>query len=831
MAKDGHLVPFLLTGVRFESQGRLYLMGIGIEIGDRIRAEETIRREKQLSESIINSLPAIFYLFDDRGNIHRWNRTLEQVTGYSGEEIQRMSPLDFIRESDRDLIRNGIQTAFEQGSVDLEANVACKNGEKIPHRFIARRIELNGQPFLLGVGIDILERKRAEEAFRREKTFSDAIIESLPGTFYVIDEADCLVRGNRAMSEIMGVSPEQLAGLSAVSFIHPEDQPATREQIAESRIHGSGEIEARIVFANGTVRHCLFTGQRMDLGNARFVVGTGFDITDRIEAEAALRESEQRLRQAQEMARLGYWKWNTKTGDVEWSDEVYRIFGLNPKEFTPNIDSILSRSPWPEYHNRGEELLRHVMASRDGGSYEQKFLRPDNSIGYYHSTYQGRYDEAGNLIAIVGTVLDITERKLAEEELKTHKEHLEDLVKLRTDELVSAKDAAEAANRAKSDFLATISHEIRTPMTAILGYADLLMDPTLEASTRNNYATTIHRSGEHLLALINDILDLSKIEAGKVKMLFERCSLVALLADVKELLLPRTQKNCLAFSVEYAGPIPEAIYSDGDRLRQAIINLAGNAIKFTEKGGVRIVATFLPATAQKDASIRIDISDTGIGIPPETMANLFRPFTQGDPLVTRKYGGTGLGLVISHHIAKLLGGDLTATSEQGKGSTFSLTIPTGSLDGVTILQNPGDFAIQEADRTKPWTSGAADLTGVRILLAEDGIDNRELIETLLQHVGAIVETAENGRIAVEKTQGQAFDLILMDMNMPEMDGYEATRVLRDRGYSGPIVALTANAMIGDSERCLEAGCDGYLTKPIDRKRLIQLVAASIHTTV
>ena len=669
---------------------------------ERKQAEDTLRREKQLSESIVNSLPAIFCLFDDRGTVHRWNRMLEQVTGYSGEEIPKMLPLDFILDSERDRVLRDIQTAFEQGAVDLKAHVLTKNGRNIPHRLIAHQMELDNRKFLLGVGIDITEMQQAEAAIQREKTFTDAIIDSLPGTFYVVDEAGKLVRGNRVMSEITGVAPDQLAGLPSLYAIHPEDQAAATAKLAEGFACGHVDAEVRMILADGTVRHFLFTGRRMILGNARFLVGTGFDITD---------------------------------------------------------------------------------------------------------------------------------RKRAEEELKAHQEHLEELVNIRTQEMVAAKEAAEAANRAKSDFLATISHEIRTPMTAILGYADLLMDPQLDASTRDNYATTIHRSGEYLLGLINDILDLSKIEAGKVKMLFDRCNLVAILADVAELLRPRAQMNRLQFAVEYAGPMPQTIYSDGDRLRQAIINLAGNAIKFTEKGSVRIVATFRPATPQNDATVQIDVIDTGIGISPETMTHLFRPFTQGNSFIPRKYGGTGLGLVISHHIARLLGGALTATSELGTGSTFSLTIPTGSLDGVAMLQNPTEFVIPEADRIKPWTSEVANLTGTRILLAEDGIDNRDLIETLLRHAGAEVATAENGRVAVEKTQDETFDLILMDMNMPEMDGYEATRILRDRGYRGPIVALTANAMIGDSERCLNAGCDGYLTEPIDRKRLIQLVAASIGTPI
>jgi CheY-like chemotaxis protein len=394
--------------------------------------------------------------------------------------------------------------------------------------------------------------------------------------------------------------------------------------------------------------------------------------------------------------------------------------------------------------------------------------------------------------------------------------------------LVTAKEVAEAANRAKSTFLATMSHEIRTPMTAILGYADLLMDPTLSASSRNNYATTIRRSGEHLLALINDILDLSKIEAGKMSLDLGRCYLGALLADVASLLRPRAEQRNISFVLEYAGPLPESITTDAARLRQAIINLAGNAIKFTERGGVRIVAAFLPDGCQGKPGVRIDVIDTGIGIGPETLPRLFRPFSQGDSSVTRKFGGTGLGLAISHHIAQSLGGSLRVNSEVGQGSTFSLTVPTGDLDGVAMIDEPAE-AMHAAEEAEAWPSDASNLTGVRVLLAEDGLDNRELIQAVLQRAGALVDTAVNGRIAIEKACSQSFDLILMDMNMPEMDGYEATSLLRDGGYPKPIVALTANAMIGDNQRCRIAGCDAYLTKPIDRELLIQTIAAMVDT--
>ena len=254
-----------------------------------------------------------------------------------------------------------------------------------------------------------------------------------------------------------------------------------------------------------------------------------------------------------------------------------------------------------------------------------------------------------------------------------------------------------------------------------------------------------------------------------------------------------------------------------------IVNLVGNAVKFTENGKIRISVSFLPQWQSGQSAVSVEVTDTGIGIRPEALRRLFQPFTQAENSTTRKYGGTGLGLAISRKIVTALGGDLTVESTFGEGSTFTVTVPTGDISGVNLLESPGEV-ICEAEAGTRWTPGAGTLRGVKILLAEDSIDNQTLLRTVLGNIGAEVEVVENGRLAVERAETGAFDVVLMDMNMPEMDGYEATRRLRDRGYSRPILALTANAMSGDCERCLAAGCDTHLAKPIDRRQLIEAVA-------
>ena len=400
--------------------------------------------------------------------------------------------------------------------------------------------------------------------------------------------------------------------------------------------------------------------------------------------------------------------------------------------------------------------------------------------------------------------------------------------------LVRARREAEAASAAKSEFLANMSHEIRTPMTAILGFADLLNDlrrcctvcPEHEGcdirAANKEYVQIIRKNGEHLLKLINSILDLSKIEAGKLELEVEPCSLVGIVTDVISLMRSRAEKRGISLSVEYVGELPGIIHSDAARLRQALMNLVGNATKFTKEGAVRIVVSFLPEWRDGEPAVRIEVIDTGIGIAPEKLSGIFDPFAQADSSTSRKYGGSGLGLTITRRIVELLGGELTASSKPGEGSTFAIIVPTGNLDGVRFLRHPSEAISEEG--TDAQDSPGKLLLGVRVLLAEDGIDNQRLIATVLRKAGAEVEIAPNGQVAVEKARSKDFDVVLMDVQMPLMDGYEATRTLRRQGYKRPIVALTAHAMSGDRRRCLEAGCDDHLTKPIDRTRLVHAVA-------
>ena len=670
---------------------------------------------------------------------------------------------------------------------------------------------------------DVTARRRVEGELRRNAARMRALVASMDDLVFVLDSKLVFQELHQPESHLLHLPSEQFIGrrfdeswfrgpaygiiLEAIQRTLESRRPARAEYFLDL----AGE---RSWF---DLRVSAFQGLPSSQAGVTCVVR---DITEQKRAEDLLRREAAKLSTMIAGMEEGVVFANATNQVVEVNDCLCRFVGQSRPEIVGkrlddlHFGDVQSQLPDIVTSFRQRADARPVVIQQPIG--EAEVLLRVQPI-YRDGDYDG----------VLLNVIDVTELVRSRRELESANQRLEETL-VRVNELAAKADLA---NAAKSEFLANMSHEIRTPMTAILGYSEHLLDPQLSDEERASGIHTIRRNGEHLLHIINDMLDLSKIEAGRLHVEQIQCSPVQIVSDVQTLMQVRADAKKLSVAIETVGPIPETIQCDPTRLRQILVNLVGNAIKFTELGSVRLVMRLI----DRDTAPRLqfDVCDTGIGISPEQAGLLFQPFAQAEASLTRRYGGTGLGLTIARRLAELLGGNITVESELGKGSVFHLTVATGSLDGVRVLHSPSLGPASDARPAEAATPPTAALN-CRLLLAEDGPDNQRLITYMLKKAGADVTIVENGLLAVEAAlsaheHGNPFDVILMDMQMPVMDGYRATSLLREKCYTGLIIALTAHAMVGDRQKCIDAGCDDYATKPIDRKLLIGMIRRHLET--
>ncbi len=800
-----------------------------------------LRRLSMIAERTHNAV----IVTDTERRIVWVNDAFTGVTGYTPEEAIGRVPGDLLQcdRSDPQAIERMRRAIRAQEPCRVEIVNRRKSGE-----YYVLDIEI--QPLrdadgtltgFMAVESDITKEHRAREELAASEARFRALCDSSPMLVWTSDTEGGRDYFNQCWIDFTGRTlPEEL-GNGWTQSIHRDDLWRSIETyVAAVGERRAFEITYRLRRHDGQFRTLVDRGTPRFSARGEFVgfVGACADVSEFTESRRELRLQAEHMDTTVRSANLGTWDWDIATGDIRFSEIAQTMLGYAPGELGTTIEAREELVHKEDQSQRLRAIYEHLEGKTREYRCEYRVRRKDGQWMWLLDV--GRVterDEESTPLRAMGVHIDVTESHKVESELR------------------EARLQAEAANRAKSEFLANMSHEIRTPMTAIIGYAELLGDigdRSKAPPERLAYIDTIRRNGDHLLSIINDILDLSKIEAGK--MTVERVALdpVQLLHDVESLMSAKARERSLELRIVQDTDIPASILSDPVRLRQIIVNLVGNAIKFTQTGGVTVhVSTLDPASPHPRMLVRVQ--DTGIGMSPQQVAGLFNAFQQADASTTRRFGGTGLGLRISKSLSRLLGGDVDVESVEGKGSTFSLVFDTGPLAGVAMIsadQGRAAFRQESAARLAKGTSAAAPagsstasaapaappvvpLAGVRILLVEDGPDNQRLISHHLRRAGAEVTIADNGRFALEKLTIDAtiegtlrdpapFDLVLTDMQMPEIDGYSLARRLRAAGWRLGIVALTAHAMEGDAQKCLQAGCDAYATKPIDRPALIEV---------
>jgi PAS domain S-box-containing protein len=799
----------------FDDQGRpLALLAVSENITEskRTAAEleatmQRLRNERNLFHALLDHLPVCAFAKSAReqdfGTYVLWNRVMEELHGTRAQDALGRTLADTFDPATAKVLAEQDRQVIEKGSVldiPLQSINYGRAGLRLMHTVNAPVYDANGAPLaVIGIAEDITERVHAEAERMQMMEMLRQLNSHVPGALYQL-KLDA--EGQRSFSyvseriaEIYGIpASEFLADYAMASgCVFEEDRAVVEEAQAISRRDGTPfQCEFRILRRDGAQRWVQSSAVPQRVGDTFYWHGFIMDVTERRLADEALRESEERWQLALAGSEAGVWDWNIRTGEMFYSERWRQMFGSDVPANAQQLLHLIHPEDREFVRRRTLELLR---GKAELFRCEYRMAGCNGGYIWILAHAKAHFDDAGRPTRMIGTLIDISDRKKVEAEL------------------LEAKDAAEGANRAKSDFLAMMSHEIRTPLNGVLGFAELLAGTSLEPGQRE-YVHIIRESGSNLLHVLNDILDYSKIESGRLAIDNQPTVLRELVETAVETFRAKAATKKLRLESVVAPGTPGVVMADALRLQQVLMNLVSNAVKFTSAGFVRLCVEATGAADREGrVPVRFTVEDTGIGISGDDLPRLFEPFEQLDLSMARRFGGTGLGLSIVHRIVRMMDGRVTASSAPGLGSTFVVDF----LLPVVAQNEPKSAPMELCEPEKPQSAKQAS-----ILLVEDNAVNRRLARLMLERLGYSPDEAEDGSVAVALASERNYDVVLMDIQMPGMDGYEAARLIHAQLPTAQIIALTAHAMPADRARSHASGMCEHLSKPV---RIEELRAA------